>query len=172
MTSTTPTPSIRQLAIGDLEHELAQTRRLLERVPEDRLDWAPHAKSRTLGQIATHLADLPGFALMMVEHEGFDVVTGGGNRAPAPTTTKGLLDRFDANVAALRAAVERASDADLGATWELKRAGHVFYSAPRFAALRTMGISHIVHHRGQCSVYLRLLDVPVPGMYGPSADER
>lgn len=171
MTGITAPPSIRQLALADLEHELSQTRRLLERVPTEKLGWGPHAKSATLGQLATHLADLPGFALMMIVRDGLDV-TAPTQRPPAPTTAEGILERFDANAKALREALAGASDTDLAADWELRRGDHVFYRAPRHAALRTMGISHVVHHRGQCSVYLRLLDVPVPGMYGPSADER
>jgi uncharacterized damage-inducible protein DinB len=169
-TPTTAAP-IAQLAFGDLAHELASTRRLLERVPDGRNDWAPHAKSMTLGRLAAHVADMPHFALAIVERDELDLLAG-DHRSPAAATTTERLAHFDAGVAALTTAVA-ALDADaLARVWTLRRGAHVVLAQPRGALVRVMGINHLVHHRGQLQVYLRLLDVPVPGLYGPSADER
>lgn len=170
MTSISPTDSLRDIALSDLADELASTRRILERVPDEHLGWRPHAKSNTLQGLAAHIAQLPAFALLMVEHTDVDLAT--RQRGPDPAGREALLAEFDRNAAALRRAVEQSGDDDLRATWTLRFGDRVIASAPRVVMLRRMGISHIVHHRGQLSVYLRLLDVPVPGLYGPSADER
>lgn len=157
-------------AYSDIAHELASTRRILARVPDGRFDWAPHKKSMTLGRLATHLAELPRFAVVFFEGDEMDLATSGWT-ARTLSTTADILALFDENAAAMQAAVAAADGAALGRTWTLRNGDHVILSQQKGALIRTMGISHIVHHRGQLSVYLRLLDVPVPGLYGPSADE-
>jgi len=165
-------PPVRQLALGDLAHELAQTRRILERVPADRFTWKPHDKSYSLGGLAEHVARLPFFALIIATRDELDFMKGLGLERKEPKTTDDLLTAFDEGVAKLTAAIDGVDDARMTATFTMRRGDHVILAAPRFAALRSMGISHLIHHRGQLSVYLREVGVPVPGMYGPSADER
>jgi len=158
-------------AFGDMEHELATTRRLLERVPDEQWEWKPHEKSMTLGRLATHLAEIPMLATLVASRDEFNA--GGANRWPdgPPTTRDALLAAFDQAVRGLTSAVDAVPGDAWGKTWQLKNGDQVFMALPRAAALRTFGISHIVHHRAQLSVYLRLLGIPVPGIYGPSADE-
>ena len=163
-------PTLQQLAFGDLSHELQQTRRILERLPDDRLDFRPHAKSWTLGEIATHVASLPMWGTAILTGEVYDLATGGPRRAALPDRAA-VLAEFESHVAAMGAALEATDDAKLMATWQLRRGDHVIMAMPRAAALRAMVISHLIHHRGQLSVYLRLTDTPVPGLYGPSADD-
>jgi uncharacterized damage-inducible protein DinB len=170
---TAPTAaSLRQIALGDLEHEFSQTRRLLERVPDGKFDWKPHDKSGSLGSLASHVAQLPFLMLVILEQEGLDFAKT-PPRPPAPVGTAAeLVSRFDELSAKVRAGLDAATDEALSASWTLRAGDHVIMSGTRASALRTIGVSHMVHHRGQLSVYLRLLDVPVPGMYGPSADEK
>lgn len=156
---------------GDFAAELALTRKLLERVPEEHFGWKPHPKSWSLGELATHIATIPMWAGGILQRDAFDLATLPRDRNRAPESAQALLDTFDRNAAAARAAFD-ATDADgFAATWTLRRGSHVLSETTRAAALRQLGISHLVHHRGQLTVYLRLLDVPVPGLYGPSADE-
>jgi len=169
MTDTAAAPSTRPAAFWDLEHEMATTRRVLDRVPDEHWDWKPHEKSMTLGRLAGHLAELPYLALSAVQEDVFDVAT--RQRPAAPTSREETLRAFDQGVAALKAAVDAAPAEAWGQTWSLQAAGQVFVSLPRAAALRSMGISHPIHHRGQLTVYLRLLGVSVPSVYGPTADE-
>ncbi|MCU0619851.1 MAG: DinB family protein [Gemmatimonadaceae bacterium] len=164
-------PSIRHLTLGDLEHELANTRRTLERVPMDKLDWRPHAKSMTLGHLATHIAASPFYGTHMIGNPRFDTAAPMPPAPPMPTTTADLLGLFDTNVADLMAALDGADDAKLGSTWSMTHGETVLQSMPLAAALRAWVPNHLIHHRAQLGVYLRLLDVPVPGLYGPSADE-
>lgn len=156
--------------LPELKHEMATTRRLLERVPDDRVDWKPHDKSMSLGRLATHVAELPGFVAMILASEEFDLAS----RAYNPKTLnrhQEILDEFDANVGKAEAALASAENETLMQPWSLRRGEHVIFTLPRIAALRSMFFSHTIHHRGQLSVYLRLNDVPVPSIYGPSADE-
>lgn len=155
----------------ELRREAAATRRMLERVPEDRLAWKPHEKSMTLGRLAGHIAELPSlFASTLTEDE---VDFAAGNYQPfVASSVAGLLEKFDENVArAAELLRSHADDENLLKTWRLKSNGQVLFEMPRVAVLRTMALSHIIHHRGQLSVYLRLLDVPLPSVYGPTADE-
>ena len=164
-----PTSSLKQTALADLEQELATTRRVLERVPDDRLDWKPHEKSFTLGALATHLANLVFYGIATLQGDEFD--------ASAATPTKQaesrdeLIAGFDEKVVLLRELLQAADDEALTRSWSLLFGDRVIFTRPRVGVLRGMVINHIVHHRGQLSVYLRLLDVPVPSIYGPSADE-
>jgi len=155
--------------LPEFDHEMTTTRKLLERVPDDRLAWKPHAKSMSLGGLATHLSNIPWWGQMTVTQSEFDLAS---SPPPAEATSRAqVLETFDRNVAATRAAMTGKSDAELMAVWALKHGGHTILSMPRTAVWRSFVISHVIHHRGQLSVYLRLLDVPVPSIYGPSADE-
>jgi uncharacterized damage-inducible protein DinB len=155
--------------LDDLDEELASTKRVLERVPSDRGSWRPHEKSKTLGELARHVADIPGLAATILTTEELDAL-GRPPRAPLSTTAE-LIELFERGVSALRAALSRADDERMRGEWALRAGDRVFVRRPRRALLRTMFLSHMIHHRAQLGVYLRLLNVPVPGVYGPSADE-
>lgn len=163
--------SMAQWALGDLEQELASTRRVLERVPAARWEWRPHDKSWTLGQLATHLARIPSWPTAMCTSDVFDLATLPKD-APLPADPVAVLALFDANVTALKAAMATSDDALLQRPWTLRMGDHALMTLPTVAAIRMWGLSHQIHHRGQLTVYLRLIDAPVPGLYGPSADER
>jgi uncharacterized damage-inducible protein DinB len=159
--------------VPELDREIAITRSLLERVPDDKADWKPHPKSMSMGQLAIHIASLArwtGYALTGTE---FDVSPVGG----APFVTKEWTSRadtlaeLDAGASDARTTIAATSDADMLVPWSLKAGGKTIFTMPRAAVLRSFVLSHIIHHRGQLSVYLRLNDVPVPAIYGPSADE-
>lgn len=178
MTATTPPAaganslgSIRRLALGDLEHELAQTRRVLERVPDAHHGWTPHPKSMTLFGLATHIANTPSWAVAMCTQDTFDLADAPGRLTDDPNVAA-VLARFDGNVARLTEAMAPLPDEAWLATWTMKNRGQAVMAVPRAAAIRGWLVSHMIHHRAQLTVYLRLLDVPVPGMYGASADEK
>jgi len=160
--------------LPEYDQEMKTTRSLLERVPLEKSDWKPHAKSTSLGALAYHIAALSGFGEMIATQDGRDFATGDQNaiRAAAAKqrTRDELLGIFDANVAKSRAAIAALEENKLGTTWTLRNGEHVIFSMPRAAVLRTLLMSHIIHHRGQLSVYLRLNDVPLPSIYGPTAD--
>jgi uncharacterized damage-inducible protein DinB len=164
------TPSLKQLALGDLEHELANNRAVLERVPDGKLDWKPHPKSFSLGELAIHVARLPYWITSTLRADFFDLTGIGHN--PGPTSRQDILDAFDETAAEMRAALEATDDAALLRMWELRMGEKVLQRMPKLAVVRGFGISHFVHHRGQLTVYLRLLDVPLPPLYGPTADEQ
>jgi uncharacterized damage-inducible protein DinB len=155
--------------LPEFDHEMTTTRKVLERVPEDRFDWKPHAKSFSLGALATHVATLPTWGTETLNKSEIDIA--GAQPPAAPSSKAELMATFDKNVAAARSALAGKTDAELLATWTLKRGGKAVFSMPKTAVLRSFVLSHLIHHRGQLSVYLRLLDVPVPSIYGPSADE-
>lgn len=170
MTDATPSPSVTRTAFADLRHEIASTRRLLERVPDEHLAWKPHDRSSSLGQLAFHLADILALQRAMIEEDSLDLLTtprSGGEGAGREE----LLRAFDENAAAVEAALASLDDAALGEAWTLRRGERVILQQPRVGVLRGMGVNHLIHHRGQLTVYLRLLDVPLPPMYGPTADE-
>jgi uncharacterized damage-inducible protein DinB len=155
----------------DFDRESGVTRVLLERVPEDRIAWRPHPRSTSLGDLALHLASLPGWVKVTLRQAEFDINPPEGMQSPPSWVSReALLATFDANVASARAALAAAMDGELQAPWTLKSCGHPLFTVPRGTALRTWAFNHAIHHRGQLSVYLRLCDVPVPAMYGPSAD--
>ncbi len=156
--------------LPEFDHEISTTRRVLDRVPEDKLAWKPHPKSMSLGDLATHVAELISWAGSTMEHAEIDVA----NFTP-PSAVRShveLLARFDANASAARAALNGRADADFMKPWTLRQAGKEIFSMPKAAVIRSFVMSHLIHHRAQLAVYLRLLDVPVPAMYGPSADEQ
>ena len=161
--------SISQTLLPELDHEMATTRRVLERVPlAEKGDWKPHEKSMSLSRLANHVAELPGWLTVTMTSDSLDLA---GYSAPSHATNEALLASFDALVADGRAALEAASDDDFFGSWALRMGDQEFFQLPRVAVLRTWVFNHIIHHRGQLTVYLRELGVPVPSIYGPSADE-
>jgi uncharacterized damage-inducible protein DinB len=153
----------------DLDREIDSTRRVLERFPEGQRDWRPHEKSRSLGELTGHVAAIPGLGAMILET---DEVDRSGRPAPSsPGTAAELLALFDANVAKLRAALAKADAAGLARTWRMRMGERVLVQDTKRVLLRIMVLSHMVHHRAQLGVYYRLLNVPVPSVYGPTADE-
>jgi len=161
--------SLSDSLLPEFDHEMANTRRALERVPMDKPSWQPHPKSMPLGRLAVHLAELPGWATTTVETGELDFASG-YNPSKAETTQE-LLALFDKNVAEARAAIAGAGDEVWFQDWSLRNGEHVIFTMPKIAVLRSFVMNHTIHHRGQLTVYLRLNDVPVPSLYGPSADE-
>ena len=156
--------------LQEFEQEASTTRRVLERVPTDKLAWKPHSKSMSLGALAMHIASGPGFLTGWATQ---DSVTFSGGSSPDATSTAEILAAHDASAAQAKSNISSIGDANLGRMWEFKTPdGKTMMTMPKAALLRTLALNHIYHHRGQLSVYLRLLDVPVPSIYGPSADER
>ena len=160
--------SISQAFVQELEQEAQTTRRLLERVPGDRLTWKPHAKSMSLGQLALHVATTPGGVAQMAAQSSVQVPDFG---QPEAKTSAELLTALDEAVATATSTLEGLDDAAMGETWKAMDGDREVMAIPRVAVLRSIMLNHWYHHRGQLSVYLRLLDVPVPSIYGPSADE-
>ncbi len=161
--------SIAQSLLGEWDHEVANTIKMLQAVPDGRADWAPHAKSMNLGRIATHLAELPEWAGMTLHTPELDFAKF-DYKPKAFTTTAENVAAYEANAKAARAALEAASDAAFMEPWTMRTGETIHFTMPKIAVIRSFVFNHQVHHRAQLSVYLRLLDVPVPGMYGPSAD--
>ncbi|MFL5602350.1 MAG: DinB family protein [Gemmatimonadaceae bacterium] len=158
------------LLFPDLEAELATTRRMLERVPNGQNDWRPHTKSRSLGDLATHLAQLPGFAMLMATQDVFEG-NPAGRQEPRFATSADRVALFDELSSQLRGVLRQLTWDRLNAPWSLRAGGRTLFTAPRATVLRTVFLTHSAHHRAQLGVYLRLLETPVPWSYGPSADE-
>jgi uncharacterized damage-inducible protein DinB len=156
--------------LPELDHEMATTRSLLAIVPEQHAAWVPHAKSMPLGRLAAHIAELPAWVGSTIHQTELDFGAPGAYNPTQFTTTAAILELFDKNVAAARTAIEGVSDADLMVPWSLRNGEHVIFTMPRIGVLRSFVINLIIHHRGQLSVYLRLHDVPLPSIYGPTAD--
>src|SRR5205085_3644656 len=154
------------------DQEMKNTRRTLERVPEDKLDWRPHEKSMTLGGLTTHISNLPSWASFTINQDSLDIAPVGEPplRLEQIKSAGEALEMFDKNVAAARAAIAGASDEHLARTWTLLHGGHKVFALPRAVVLRTVVMNHIIHHRAQLGVYLRFTDVTVPSLPGPSAD--
>jgi uncharacterized damage-inducible protein DinB len=160
--------TVADLFLPEFDSEMAATRRLLERIPADRLDWKPHAKSRSLGELATHVTETARWGLRS-EAASFQV---GSEKAPALKTAADFLSRFDQNVAQSRAAIARRSDDEMAEEFKVLRAdGELFFALSRKSVVRRLLLNHLIHHRGQLTVYLRLNEVPLPSVYGPTADE-
>jgi uncharacterized damage-inducible protein DinB len=165
--------SIAQSLLPEYDHELATTRRLLERVPEAEFGWKPHEKSMSLGQLAGHIANLPLWLSATMSAPFYDLSAGGAEvRNDPPASRDALLKEFDEKVRNARASLAKATDAEMLAPWALKQGEHEIFSMPRVASVRSFVMNHLIHHRGQLSVYLRLKDVPLPSIYGPTADEQ
>ena len=165
--------AMRDALLPEFDHEMATTRKTLERVPEGKPDWKPHDKSMTMGRLAGHVAELPSFVTRALGADSFDInPAGGSTRTPlVMSSRKQLLEEFDKNVSDARAILSKASDEDLMKPWSLLAGGKTILTMPKIGVVRTFALNHSIHHRGQLSVYLRLNDAPVPSIYGPSADE-
>lgn len=155
----------------EFDHEFAETRKALERVPDDKLDWKPHEKSYSLGQLASHLAEIPNWMGSTVQTELLDLDEMDYEPFEASTREE-LLAAFDRSVAEARKILSEASGETLMESWSMKYGGEITMTMPKAAVVRSFIMSHNIHHRAQLGVYLRLLGVPVPGHYGPSADEK
>ena len=162
---------LNQAFIAELKHEAASTKKILERVPEGKFDWKPHEKSMTLGRLASHVAELPGFLNSILKMDDFDF-SKGDYKPSHPKTPEELMNVFQQKLDEVVQTLQDTSDEKMQANFTLRNGDHIFPAIPRMVAVRSMALSHIIHHRGQLSVYLRLLDIPVPGLYGPSADEK
>lgn len=163
--------AIKDTFISELRNDAALTRKMLERVPFDQKDWKPHPKSMSVGRLATHIADNIYWVVDISQLDDFDFMKKQFG-PPVAESSEALLALFDRNLAAALAELEKMSDEDFAKPWVVRRGEQVFYNIPKGAAIRGWALNHNIHHRGQLSVFLRLLEVPVPGMYGPSADER
>ena len=163
--------AINRSLLGEVDQEMANTRKVLERVPMEKADWKPHPKSGTLAWLAGHCAIMPGWGAVTLSQDELDIA-GVESAVPKFTTREQLLEHFDAELAKYRPALEKATDEHLTKRWTLRAGPQVIFSMPRVAVLRGMVMNHMIHHRAELLVYLRLLDVPIPGLYGPSADEK
>jgi uncharacterized damage-inducible protein DinB len=166
--------SFSEALLPEFDHEMAVTRRVLERVPMEDAAWKPHEKSMSIGRLATHLAEIPTWAPTLIRGNGYDMGQDGGQAVERPTqsTSRDLLAAYDGNVKAARELIGATSDAEFMEPWTLKDKGKEVFTMPKMGTVRAWLLSHSIHHRGQLSVYLRLRNIPVPAIYGPSADER
>jgi uncharacterized damage-inducible protein DinB len=160
--------------LPEFDQEMAGTRKTLERVPEDKFDWRPHPKSFTMIALGTHIANMVGWTVDIIEKDSFDVAPPGAPpyKEEPVASKKELLERFDKAVTGARAAIAGASDEHFMANWAFLAGGKPVFTMPRIVCLRSFIMNHTIHHRAQLGVYLRLNDIPVPAIYGPSADEQ
>ncbi|MCC3159274.1 DinB family protein [Hymenobacter sp. 15J16-1T3B] len=163
-------PTLQTAFANELQQELHLTRRLLERVPTDRFDWRPHPKSMPIGKLAWHMANLTSFLDLSLQGTETDMTT--VQWPAAATSTDDVLSRFNVTAASVQQTVAAIEDEQLHGPWTMRVGERVIRTMPRRIVLRTLVLNHLIHHRGQLSVYLRLLDIPVPSIYGPSADEQ
>jgi uncharacterized damage-inducible protein DinB len=163
--------SLNKAFIAELKSETEPTRKLLSRVPVDNLTWKPHEKSMTIERLAQHVAELPNWITTTITKPGLNFADG---YTPSPKfkSAEELVSHFDKNVAEAIAALETVSDEDLAKSWTLQNGEQIYFTMPKKVVIRTMAFNHFIHHRAQLGVYLRLLDIPIPGMYGPSADDK
>jgi uncharacterized damage-inducible protein DinB len=162
--------AIHDMLLPEFDQEMANTRKMLESVPDDRFDFQPHQKSWKLNQLTGHLVDLPNWVTYTMNVEVLELDS--GKFQPfVPTSRKELLEQFDKYVSEARTAIASATDEELNHIWSMKWEGKTVLTMPRVAVLRSMVMNHLIHHRAQLGMYLRLMNVAVPGMYGPSADE-
>lgn len=163
--------AINQAFIGELQHEAASTRKLLERIPNEQFAWQPHQKSMPLGRLATHIAELPGWITMTLNTnelnwDNFEY------KPPVINSREDMVTLLDKNVTDAIEALKNATDEEMMKPWAMKRGGQTLMEMPKVSVIRTMAMNHLIHHRGQLTVYLRENDVPLPGIYGPTADEK
>jgi uncharacterized damage-inducible protein DinB len=159
--------NLNELFIAELQIEAGTTRKMLERVPQDSLSWKPHERSRTLGEIAAHIANLPGLFIATLNQDEFDR----SDYKSVTETVSDILDTFDRNISSSLEVLKTQSDERLLTPWRYKYGVQVIFEMPRLVVIRTTALNHLIHHRGQLSVYLRLLNVALPSVYGPTADE-
>jgi uncharacterized damage-inducible protein DinB len=164
---------IKDALLPEFDHEMATTRRLLDRVPEAEFGWKPHERSMSLGELASHIANLPFWCSMTLERAVLELDSLGDDvRLKQPLSRETLLKQFETRLSAARSALALQSDAQLLAPWTLKKSGQEIFTLPRISAIRSFVMNHMIHHRGQLSVYLRLKNIPLPPIYGPTADEQ
>jgi uncharacterized damage-inducible protein DinB len=164
--------SVGQLLLPEFDQEMAGTRKVLERVPDDKLDWKAHEKSNTIGWVATHPANIPSWTGYTLNQDSLDINPGGtAFKTSAVKSRREILDLFDKNVATARQQIAAAEDAVFARPWTLLSNGATVFTLPKGAVLRSFVLNHMIHHRAHLCVYLRLNEIPVPGLYGPSADE-
>lgn len=166
--------TIGQSMLPEFDQEMQGTRKTLERVPDEKWNWKPHDKSGTLGWLASHIAMLPGWTTMTLNTEEFDYAPVSGKSSynpPKIENRQDLLAAFDKESAEARSALASVSDQHMFKTWKLLAGGQEIFAMPRVAVIRSVVMNHLIHHRAQLGVYFRLLNVAVPGLYGPSADE-
>lgn len=165
--------SISQSLLPEFDHEMANTRKTIERIPDDKLTWKAHLKSNTIGWVAAHLANIVNWADTTMTSDSFDIAPPGKEpyRTAVPDHLSEILKTFDDNLVKARAAIAAASDQDMMKPWSLLSGGQTIMTMPKIAVLRTFVLNHSIHHRAHLCVYLRLNDIPVPALYGPSADE-
>lgn len=166
--------SIAESLLPEFDHEMANTRKTLERIPDNKLDWKAHPKSNTIGWVGGHLAELPSWVEMTLTKSSLDINPPGGEpfKPFRPTGRKQILETFDKNVATARKAIQATPDAEFLKPWSLLSGGATIFTMPRIGVLRSFVMNHSIHHRAHLCVYLRLNDIPVPALYGPSADEQ
>lgn len=162
--------SISHGLLGELDYEAISARKVLERIPADKFDWKPHEKSMSMGELANHLADLFSWYRVTLEQDELDFAA--GYQQPKATNADELTAIFDKNLAEAKESLGRAEEDVFTKNWTLRSGEHVIFTMPRPATLRTFVVNHLVHHRAQLALYLRMNDIPVPSMYGPSADEQ
>ncbi len=165
--------SYSQTILPEFDQEMANTRKVLERLPEDKLDWRAHPKSNTIGWNANHLAEIPGWVEGMLTQPSWDFAPAGGQgyQSPKLMTRQEILNLFDRNVVAARKAIAAAKDEEMTQPWSLLQGGKLIFTMPRAAVIRNFILNHLIHHHAILCVYLRLNNIAVPGMYGPSGDE-
>lgn len=168
-TATAKTNILATALINELKHEAIATRKCLERIPDDKFDYKPHEKSMSFGRLATHIAEMIGWVTVTAKTNELDFAK--GYEMYEPKTSAELIAFFEKNMAEAIEALENSSDEDLNEDWTLRNGEQVYFTMTRIQTMREMCGNHIVHHRGQLTVYLRLNDIPVPALYGPSADE-
>ncbi len=161
--------AIKDALLPEFDHEMATARKVIERVPEDKFAYKPHDKSMSMGRLASHIAEMPNWATSGITLDALDLAS--GYKPFEAASNAELLAAFDKSVAGARAAIAGASDETFMKNWSLKNGDQTLMTMPKIAVVRTFVMNHVIHHRGQLSVYLRLNNVPVPSIYGPSADE-
>jgi len=164
--------AIKDAFIAELKYESSLTKKMLEKVPLDKKEWKPHEKSMTVGRLATHVAENTHWVTNIIHIDDFDFLKNFNFNPRTANSTEELLQIFQTNLDTAINDLSNASDDDLAKKWIVRRGEQVMFDTPKKVAIRSWAINHMIHHRGQLSVYLRLLNVPVPGMYGPSADEK
>lgn len=162
--------SISETLLGEMEYEAATTRKLLERIPAEKFGWKPHEKSMGMAQLASHIAEMFGWTPMTLNQPELDFAKF-DYKPYVPATSEDLLEFFDKNVAEATTTLKNTSDEIFFESWSMRNGDEIYFTMPKAATMRSFIMNHIVHHRGQLSVYLRLNDIPVPSIYGPSADE-
>jgi uncharacterized damage-inducible protein DinB len=163
--------ALKDSLIGELKHESSLTKKMLEKVPLDKKEWKPHEKSMTLGRLATHVAEIPHWASRIVTMDEFDFLVQGFSSHTAASQEE-LMKIFNEKLDKAIEDLQTTDDESFNKNWTVRRGEHIMFTTPKKIAIRGWALNHLIHHRGQLSVYLRLLGVPVPGMYGPSADEK